>query len=299
MIKKSILTTLLLPFSLLSAEAFAVAIPNTVDVTGPNGELSRWFPQNNSISEGNVASDGVNFDRFDAFDGHHRLAVNGNFYSDLDGDVAVATTAAGTFIDFDAATVAGYSVDLQYAFLNGSGALRMFATITNLSGPTLLQISRRNNMGSDGRGTIIATGDGDLTVETSDRWIATDDNPTGSDPAIVYSFYSGLGITPSAITNSGPVSNDWQDVYDLPLPLGETVSMLWFTQMYANTSGAVAGASLFDSIAVDSDLLVGLSAAELNRTVNHSFNATVDVPAPASLALLALGLLHIRRKTPV
>ncbi|MEN8261634.1 MAG: hypothetical protein ABFS02_13875 [Pseudomonadota bacterium] len=86
----------------VSMGVLAVPLPGSVDVTGPDGSMSRWYLSNNNTYEGNVASNGTTIDRYDAFDGHHRLNVEGVFYQDADNDYAVTSNTDGTFIEYDA-----------------------------------------------------------------------------------------------------------------------------------------------------------------------------------------------------
>ena len=66
----------------VSTGALSVPLPNWVDVTGPDGSMSRWYLSDNNTRDGNVASDGLTFDRYNANDGHHRLYVEGIPYQE-------------------------------------------------------------------------------------------------------------------------------------------------------------------------------------------------------------------------
>ncbi|PHS14845.1 MAG: hypothetical protein COA78_05540 [Blastopirellula sp.] len=70
--------------------------------------------------------------------------------------------------------------------------------------------------------SVIATSDGDLIIEPTDMWIATDDADNAGAPAVIHMLHGPLGITPTSIS----LVNDelvWE--YDIVVPANETIRL--------------------------------------------------------------------------
>ncbi|MCP4788592.1 MAG: tandem-95 repeat protein [Fuerstiella sp.] len=130
-------------------------------------------------------------------------------------------------------------------------------------------VSLLGNLGSDANTTIVATSDGDTTIDTDDFWFATAD-PIGG-PVIVHLFRNEYGVQPSM---AGVVAGDnTQIVYPLSVEPGETIRLAHFTVIGDDLATATAAANvLLGATSFGGEGAAFLNQDELASIANFAFN---------------------------
>lgn len=258
-------------------------------------------------SPGLAIEDGALDSQRNAFDFGLTLWVdNAIFVAPSPVDVTGQTLTAGPVV------MSALNVTMQYRAVIASPTLRTLASFQNPTGsPITVDVKWVTNVGSDSATGVRGTSSGDTTFTTADRWVVTSDDATtpgepvntfvlfGPDsPAVTSSSVSqNVPACPCGLCNEGIVA-----AYSLTVPAGTTRALLFFNQLNVTNAGALAAAATFDTTpASGSDLLGGLSAAQLASVVNWVFGAPPPAPALSVWGVVALsavlsGLL-VRRRT--
>jgi hypothetical protein len=271
----------------------------------------------------------------DAFDNALILSVDGNLFLnpdssvDLTGDTVTSDTVA---------IVPGVDAQVRYTFIQGRPVVRALYSLTNTTGaPISVNAAVLGDYGSDGNTEVVATSNGNTTIEGGDLWYITDDQgagggasvggkvdaPTGGpDPRITLSRYgTGAAVIPSnALT---PGNGDAQTAtfglrYPVTIAPGATARILVFAELSnptASPAAAIAAAADFESVAAlqSAGLLNGLTATETGEIVNYVAAGgpqppatTVDLPALSPGGLLTLfgviggfGYFELRRRKKI
>ena len=223
------------------------------------------------------------------------LAVGNNLFVNPDNtvDLTDRTLTTDTVVDI----VPGVDAQIQYSFYsrhNSSrlgGVVRALYSVTNTTGLDIAtSMLVMGTYGSDDKTTVQGTSDGDLIVEASDYWVASN-NYIGDTPE--YAFYNdtvisshgaGAAVVPvAAMTLGSPVggsglTDNFGYRYDVTIPAGETVRVLLFNEMSELMSEGLAAAPDFESLDAASaeGLLTGLSATQLSEIVNYGAATDTD-----------------------
>jgi hypothetical protein len=213
-----------------------------------------------------------------AYDTAYYLRINGVKYN------AESLTTSGRNIIGTAETLSGLRVTRKLyvpEFKNGElgNFGRWYDTLYNPTGfPITVNVEYVSNLGSDGATQVILTDDNDNIIETSDQWLATDDElDGGGDPSLAHVVYlSGADekidyIELYDVTGYGADYLDWR--YDsVVVGPGETVAFLTFAIQESNRVNSIVEArGIIDSLETG-DLsgvaLLGLSVSEYMNLVN-------------------------------
>jgi Ca2+-binding RTX toxin-like protein len=171
------------------------------------------------------------------------------------------------------------------------GFIRYLEVVTNTGAAAQnFSLEIGSGLGSDGS-TVATTSSGDAVLNTSDRWIVTDDDG-GSDPFVAHVFTGPGGQAPASATQVG---DDVSFVYDLQLGAGQTQIVMHFG-VQAN-SLADAQATAQSLTALPAAALSGISALELSQIVNFESGPAatpLNLVGSASANVLYGGVLNDR-----
>ena len=201
------------------------------DLHGPSGAVF------DIDSRGKNAGQLVQGDN-NVFDGLNRLRVanvdydafNENAMDDNEQTLITANFA-----------MSGLSVHREVT-VPASGAQDFARTIdvftNSTAGAITVPVRLLGNLGSDEHTTVFATSDGDLIVEPTDSWFATDDaEPNGGTPAVVHWLTNAgaLSLQPTNVELTGD-NVDW--TFNLTVPAGghATPGDLYGSRQYSPTS---------------------------------------------------------------
>lgn len=285
MIAKKIRTSVL---AIAAAAAMGASVSSNAALvssgTVAGGAGANWF-----VCGGySLICDGhINGNFFDTFDGTMRTRVNSTDHNNANGSSQVDIT--GQVATGFSETLFGLSVSETTRFDTASATARMIVSFTNrgTAGITVT-VGSHTNMGSDSRGVTSATSSGDTTFDALDRWMISQDLSTG-DAVSAYVMQGAGAVTADMFSVLGSAeSGDFDGQFMLTVGAGETVSMMYFAQMYGTVADAQAGMLRFDSLSAADSLVSDLTAGELARIQNWNFAA---VPEPGSLALVGIGVL--------
>ena len=139
--------------------------------------------------------------------------------------------------------------------------------------------------------TVQGTSDGDVIVEATDTWVATNNNTIvggegGSLPEVVISSHgTGAAVVPVVAMTLGSISggasgktDNFGYRYDVTIPAGGTVRVMLFSELSNMRAEALAAAPDFETLAVanTAGLLTGLTATQLTEIVNYGADADLD-----------------------
>ncbi|MDR3406562.1 MAG: autotransporter domain-containing protein [Chthoniobacter sp.] len=226
------------------------------------------------ISEVSYNHGGVT--RQDAVDGAFGIAVNGLPFNQPSGKVDLTTTAAGAFVNtITPQSFGGVNASLNY-FMSATGrTLRSVGVFTNTTGATqTITVAFGGNLGSDTNTQILATGNGDLTLQVNaDQYVishqAGQTGNNGDDPHETWVFFGPGGLTATSgvyVNGNDRIGEEWT----LTLAPGQTQELMWFTQFNDDLASALAGTSVFANFSAlnAAGLLSGLSATDLAEIEN-------------------------------
>lgn len=231
------------------------------------------------------------------YDGAMFLAVGNNLFVNPDNtvDLTDKNITTDTVVDI----IPGVNAQIQYQFysskLNSTrpgGVVRALYSVTNTTGADIsTSMLVMGNYYSDAKTTVQGTSDGDLIVEASDYWVASN-NYIGDTPE--YTFYSdtvisthgaGAAVVPVVAMTLGSISggasgktDNFGYRYDVTIPAGGTVRVMLFNEMSYLMTQALAAAPDFESLdaAGAAGLLTGLSPTQLSEIVNYGVATDAD-----------------------
>ena len=232
-----------------------------------------------------------------AYDGAMFLAVGNNLF--VNPDTTVDLTDKNITTDTVVDIVPGVDAQIQYQFysseLNSTRpgtVVRALYSVTNTTGgdiatPMLVM----GNVWFDTTTTVQGTSDGDLIVEATDTWVATNNNTIvggegGSLPEVVISSHgTGAAVVPVVAMTLGSISggasgktDNFGYRYDVTVPAGGTVRVMLFSELSNMRAEALAAAPDFESLDVAgaAGLLTGLSPTQLSEIVNYGAATDTD-----------------------
>lgn len=235
--------------------AALAAVPSPAHATDLMSEAGFRFDIQDGLG-GAFGTDGSLSDgTADAYDGCYYLDVGGFRYSA--GDPAM-TSLGDRQIDLPESPVDVLSARrFVYVPSPGGSWARYLDVIGNpTSSPVTTTITISGNFGSDGSTMLHATSSGDLAVDTSDLWFATDDVDDGADPSLAHVLQgSGAAITPTTVSLSvDSLVYEWT----VTIPAGGRVAFLTFAVQDQNQALVQAEASRLAEL--PDDAMVGLDA---------------------------------------
>jgi len=264
------------------------------EITTTNGLPTGGSFTNTGSGSGFTISDASIPGQGDAFDFASMVWVDNTQYgSPL--SVSGQTVSGGTV------AISGLDVRMSYFFDPTAPIARVLVELTNAGEAAVgAHVDWASNVGADAGFQITGSSSGDTAFTAADRWVASDDgNLGGGDPALVFALYgTGAAVTAGSTGTTVFGAAGTQGIlagFDLAVGAGETRSLMFFHEMNATTTGALAATGRYDGLAAGDSALAGLSSAQLAQVANWSFAA---VPEPGTLGALALGLaaLALRRR---
>ncbi len=171
--------------------------------------------------------------------------------------------------------------------------------------PITVTMETGNNLGSDNNTVITGTSSGSLTVDTSDTWVATFQNFSGtttSDPRLGHILQGNGASTPLAgiFFQNGNDNPYWG--YTFTLNPGQTKIIMNFAVNQPSKAAAAAKAASLVSLPPNSTQC--MTNAELTEVANFQAALPIEeVPTLSQVSLVVLGLLlataavlHVRRR---
>jgi len=232
-----------------------------------------------------------------AYEGAMFLAVGNNLFVNPDNtvDLTDKNLTTDTVVDI----VPGVDAQIQYSFYSRHNSSRQGAvvralySVTNTTGGDIAtSMLVMGNYGSDANTTVHGTSDGDLIVEATDYWVASNryTEPGGMTyvsgvDSVISSHGAGAAVVPVVTMSPGSVSgggsgktDNFGYRYDVTIPAGETVRVMLFHEMSEWMTQALAAAPDFESLdaAGTAGLLTGLSSMQLSEIVNYAVATDTD-----------------------
>lgn len=218
--------------------------------------------------------------QINAFDGALLLFVNNQlFVAPATVDIT-GTTATGGFSTMTAGVaLSGLTITTQFHADQTLPVLRTFVSFANPTATAItLPVTLATNVGSDANTTVQASSSGDKLFALNDRWVITDDSPTGGalsnthvlagpgNPRVLASSVSQtvFDYVPNSGTE-GVLAN-----YTLTIPANSTRNLLFFNGVNQTSAEAESTAAIYSNLAAlqGSRLLRGLTNQQLLNTVN-------------------------------
>lgn len=285
-----------------------ITFATTSSASGAASEASYTGPVSADTSGGGTVSTTLN----DAFDGDGSLCVStdggtgpcqsgGNIagfsYTMYNNNGAATLECGGRQVVLNAQTIGSLTVQRKVYVPATDEFIRFLNVVTNNGGaPATVNLISSNNLGSDAGTTITATDSGNLTAETTDRWVATFQafsGTTSSDPRLGHVLWgTGGAVGLAAISIADGDDNPFWS-YSLTLQPGETRSVAWFVT--GQESRAAAAAKAAELAAFGPATQACLTAGELSQVANFAIagpvEPTVEVPTASAYGLAALAAL--------
>jgi hypothetical protein len=310
---RPILALALVAVALAVAAPLALAVPfslgDDLEGGGPGGSL--WETgYDDYVCDSDLLGNTVNdaeldpddetpiLSQNDAFDDALQLVVDGAAFDDADDTGDLVTDATGQALtlgpeEMSVGEAGTLNVSLEYKALSSEAKLRTFVTFQNPTGSDIpAPIMWDSNVGSDEDTTVAGTSSGDTSFTTGDRWLVTFEafeDTAPSDPVNTFVLF-GPG-SPAVTSSSAVLDEDCLSVgYDITVPAGQTLYLLFFNQLSQTNEDALADAPVqFDTNpALGSDLVSGLSQDALLGVLNWDFApAPTPTPTPTPTALAA------------
>ena len=227
----------------------------------------------------------------DAYDGGHRLYVNGSSFPGFD---TATTELDGYQFVIGPATFGSIEV-VRKVFISPDGAFaRWIEILTNTSGVgETVNVEIYTNLGSDDEEEFAATSTGDATFTEDDAWIVTDDTAlggTGEDPAVVHVLRGLGGAVPVARVSGGQGTGDIRYEYDVYVPpLGQAAAMHYGAQRWYGAEGVDIAVALSEMTTAQG--LAGISDGEAALIQNFHVGSDpyIAIVAPREGVTLSAG----------
>jgi hypothetical protein len=303
---------------------FGVVPAQAAGVTVLGGDTSSWEIIDDGITDNGLPSGGTCSTGADGSGASIRDAniPAGSDAFDYAGMVWVNSTqvggnlsGSGNRVTFSPVIISGLNAQVIYDVLSTSATLRVLLTLENPTGsPIAVPVDYASNFGSDGGTAVKGTSSGDTSFTSADSWVVTSDAGDSDPVNTTVIFGAGAApVTPSSVSQTvfGCAGTQGvQATFNVSVPAGGTIAMVFFQQMNDTTANALTEATVFDDPNLDPDLLAGLSPSELAAIQNWDLvasppppTATAAVPTMGiwGIGMLSgmiglLGMYHRRRK---
>ncbi|NOQ88399.1 MAG: hypothetical protein GQ550_05690, partial [Gammaproteobacteria bacterium] len=192
-----------------------------------------------------------------AYDGAMFLAVGNNLFVNPDNTVDLTdyNLTTDTVVDI----TPGVDAQIQYYFNPDRAVMRALYSVTNTTGGDIsTSLLVMGNYWSDANTTVQGTSDGDLIVEASDYWVASN-RFTGSPlddyypDTVISNHGAGAAVVPAVVMSPGTPAggasartDNFGYRYDVTIPAGETVRVMLFNEITEVMSQALADAPDFE-----------------------------------------------------
>lgn len=228
----------------------------------------------------------------DAFDGYQTICVSltnatgpcatGNpaftIYNQ-NGPPTLDASCSNRQVNFPAKTIGPLSVSRKVFVPTNDQFIRWMNFFTNTSGaPVTFTMLTANNLGSDSATVIVNSSSGDAVAQTSDTWVTTFQNYSGTtstDPRLGHILQGPVVPTPVSFINfANGDDNPWW-VYSITLAPGQTKAILNFATGQLSKAAAAAQAALL--VGLPSTTTQCLSALETSQIVNFVVAADLSM----------------------
>ncbi len=301
-----------------------ITFSTSSSASGAASEASYTQAVNASTLNGGVDASTLN----DAFDGYNTLcvstnggtgpcttgggggkAITGNNYT-IYNDNGPATLDAGCGdrqVIMPPQVIGGLTVQRKVFVPSNDEFARWLNIFTNTSGATIgFNMITGNNLGSDSNTAISTTSSGDAVASTSDLWVASFQNfsgTTSSDPRLGH-VLGGPGAA-TQISGISFVNGDDNPFWNYAMTLAPGETKIIANYATGQPSRAEAAAKAAELTAFTANQTACMSATEIAQVVNFVGTQAPSVPVPttdrrvlAALAALtvALGALALRAR---
>jgi hypothetical protein len=287
-----------------------ITFSTSSSASGGMSEGSYTVAVNASTLNGGTVASTLN----DAYDGYNSLCLslnntvatcqtgNANFviYNKLGPPT---TECSGRQVVFPVQTHGQVHIQRKVFVPTNDAFARWLNIFTNTGGsPTTITMVIANNLGSDSNTRIVSSSNGNNTAETSDTWVTTFQNYSGTtttDPRLGHVFGGSLATVPLAGIHFADGDDNPFWGYTLTLQPGQTQIIANFAVAQPSKTAAnlkSAQLALFPLPAQQC-----LTAAERSDIVNFLLTPTANIPTLSQTAvvvtiviLLAIGLRRLR-----
>jgi uncharacterized repeat protein (TIGR01451 family) len=271
-----------------------ITFSTSSSASGAASEASYSAPIVASTAGGGVTNSTLS----DMFDGYQGMCVSftnatgpcqtGNlaysFYNQngaaaFDATVPVGATCTNRQIALPAKTIGALSVRRKIFVPTNDQFIRWMDLFTNTSAsPVTFTMITSNNLGSDANTRIVSSSNGDNVAQTTDTWVSTFQNfsgTTSSDPRIGH-VLQGIGA-PTPVANiyfaDGDDNPYW--VYSITLAPGQTKTILNFATGQGTKAAANAKAAALALLPANATQC--MSATELGQVVNFATSTDLSI----------------------
>lgn len=246
-----------------------ITFSTTSSASGAASEASYSSAVQATTINGGLTSSTLN----DSFDGYYTIRVDGTTYN-MNG---VATPECGNRqLVYAPQTIGDLTVSRKVYVPDNDVFARWMDSVTNNGSTTVtVPFTTYNNLGSDSNTRITRTSSGDLTADTSDNWVASMQNfsgSTSSDVRLAHIYQNNYGsVRASAITFvDGDDNPTW--TFDLTIEPGQTVTILHFNTGHPSRDAAAAAAARLEDMGATS--FQCMTQAEWDTVVNFGMDCS-------------------------
>ena len=222
----------------LAVIALVLGVPSVVLATTLSGSLGFRWDIDDNVGRPGAILDGTS----DAYDGCYSLAVGGTSYAVPSGS-ASTLSAGGRQVDLPPMSVGSGLVAERHIYVPTTATwARLIEVVANPTASAVTTtITISGNLGSDSSTRLMATSSGDLVLDTSDTWFATDDVDGSGDPSLAHVFRGVGGAV--GVTSVTLVTDQITYVYGVTIPAHGRVAILHFA-VQASTQALAQAAAL-------------------------------------------------------
>jgi hypothetical protein len=229
------------------------------DPTGCLNQKEGFTPVDDGIFAGNP----------DAFDNGLVLFVNGVPFRDPDDQGQLS----GEQLTVGPGSAGGLRVVRIERALQGSPTLRSLISFQNRRDTRrVVRIQWDSGLGSDFQEEVRGTSDGDATLELTDRWLVTSDDPVNAsldDPPLVFVLWGQNAGVRTLNFIHPPGDGCFTISMRIRVPANSKRYLLFFTEMHDDSNGAALSSALkFNNVGPASPLLNGIGPKVRNRIMN-------------------------------
>jgi hypothetical protein len=227
-----------------------------------------------------IQSDGSIFDgSADAYDNMYRLRVGGATFTPT---TVGATYASGRGWATGTQSLSGLTVSRRVYVpvantwwgetTNPAGFARFEDILTNPTAASItVEVEVFGNLGSDVETFYVGTSDGDLAMEASDEWVATDDADAGGDRSLAHVLQGGGAPSAASALNVSVDELTWR--FSVTIPAGGTRRLVYFGVQAINRASAENMAEKLRTWTIP-DQWENIAGSELAQVVNWQMSTS-------------------------